>query len=157
RVYIQPSGMLQVGYGITVGGTAQFNGAVQMASTCVLTANFLQSNVDLGVRVTAPAGSHGCFYSTVTNARSWRIGCFSDGTFHIYDASGPRDCMNVGTDGQISIANNLNMTGGRLNTSDWVAANPVFINSSAAQNAIYYGTVAGVRQYYFGVMTTGVF
>ena len=64
------------------------------------------------IQMNVPAGQSARYWSTVTNARTWSAGTWSDGSYVIGDESAQAFRLQIGMDGTVAIGGSLSVSGG---------------------------------------------
>lgn len=152
RMFITPAGVLNVGFGMTVGGTASFSGSMTLSGPSFSTVSgFVQSQADFGLRIVTPSNAtHARFYSVVSGVRAWSMGALNDGAFHIRDESTPRDCFSIDSGGNVNV-------GVQLQVPTLVVTSSQTITRPAGNYSVLYFQTVGQDQYYIGEGSAGDF
>jgi hypothetical protein len=112
----------------------------------------LNGTSNFPLQIATPAGVYPAILTQCAGQHAWYAGAWTDGGYYLYDATASATRLLIDNAGNGSFTGPTFSVNGALYVN---AASPLQLGAPNGTNCITYGTVAGVRQWYWGVMTDG--
>lgn len=143
-IYLTNNNTITMGSPTTFNTTVGINGNTTINAGTPLTLNGNGANYPLFL--TNPSSQHCLASYTVNGIRAWMDGCWNNGSYYIYDASGGATRLTIDTGGLVTVPSPGRLVSGANGL--WQAQNgaefsPSPVNGSVGGMAVYGGTYGG--------------